>query len=203
MSRSSQRSIFIALTAASAAFGATPFRSLAQDDLRQERVYPLSAAIEQVEGIPLFIQSEASILLFPPTQIGLGSSGWLAVTPEVDGTRSGGKVFLASLVSTAAADLTGLYLLACFAYSSGSRCGNAGIFALVGGVTIPVVGGAVGAKLTGARFGRAVFGSVAGFTAGIGAAALAALAGGDDNSLLLVVIPIVHAGVITLATTSR
>ena len=200
MPRYSRRSIGAALSAVAVISVAHPSRSLAQDTLIQEELYPLSAAIQQVEGIPLFIQSEASILLFPPTQIGLPSSVWLAPTSEVDGTRSAGKVFLASLVSTAAADLTGLYLLACAAASSGSRCGNAGIFALVGAVTIPVVGGAVGAKLTGARFGRAVFGSVAGLTAGIGAAALT---GGVDDSLYLVVIPVVHAAVITVVTMSR
>ena len=176
------------------------YGALAQNTLRDKEPYPLSAAIVEVRKNPFHIQSAASTLLFPQARIGFSSLVWLVSTPEVDGTRSVGGVFVASLVAATVSDLAGLYLDICGVYAYDGGCGDAGSLARVAAVPVAVLGGAVGPKLAGARFGRAVFGSAAGVAAGVG---VAELTGGLDNSLFLFVIPVVHAAITTVVTAFR
>lgn len=150
-------------------------------------MHRLSVAIERMEQSPFLIRPEHSALLFPQTQLGFSSSLALSRLQAPDPARQLGKVFLASLASTAVSDLLGLYLF----YGGGhSEFGDQSGLAIAASLPLAVFGGAVGAKVAGASYGRAVFGSLVGLTTG---GVLAAYTGG-----ILFVVPVVHAAFITL-----
>lgn len=184
--------LFVLLAATPAQAQDAEATSAALRDSERRRIcrlgmHPHSAAIERMEQSPLHIQSGATALLFPQTRPGFSSSLALSRLPAPDPARQLGKLFLASLATTAVSDLLGIYLLIAGGYG-----GNA--LALTAGVPVAVLGGAVGAKLAGASYGRAVFGSLAGLATG---AAVAAYTGG-----FLFVVPVLHAAVITVVAAS-
>ena len=199
MPKRPQPAIAVALSTAAALFTANPSQTAAQNKALQEESYPLSAAIEEAKQSPFHARSEASALLFTPTRIGFSSPTrigvsspvWLTPSPTGDDTPSVGKVFLASWVSTTASDLAGLYLLG-QAYRADSF--GAGL-AVLAAAPVAVMGGAVGAKLVGAPFGRAAMGSLTGAALGF---VVFALAGPRENYLSSMFLTAVHAGAVTI-----
>lgn len=149
-------------------------------------MHRLSVAIERMEQGPFRIPAEGSVLFFPQTQLGFSSSLALSWPQAPDPARQLGKVFLASLASTAVSDLLGVYLLLGGGYGAFD---DYDALAMAASVPLAVFGGAVGAKVAGASYGRAVFGSLVGLTTG---GLLAAYTGGA-----LFVVPLVHAAFIT------
>lgn len=147
----------------------------------------LSVAVQRMEQSPFRISPEAAALPFPQTQLGFSSSPALSRPQSPGPTRQLGKVFLASLASTSASDLLGFYLFLGGGYG---EFDDQDALAMAASVPLAVLGGAVGAKLAGAPYGRAVFGSLVGLTTG---AAVAAYTGG-----IVFVVPVVHAAFITL-----
>ncbi len=192
MPKRPQPAVAVALSAAATLFSVNPSRTAAQNKTLQEESYPLSAAMEALKQSPFHAQSEASAILFPATRIGFGSSAWHTLPPTGDDTPSGGKVFLASWASATASDLVSLYLLLHGAFSEESFATD---LAVLAAAPVAVLGGAVGAKLAGAPFGRAAIGSLAGAALGI---AVASLSGGLEDFLSFLVFTAVHAGGVTI-----
>jgi hypothetical protein len=182
----------VALSAAATLFTANPSQAAAQNKARQEESHPLSAAIEKAKQSPFHTRSEASALLFSPTRIGFSSSAGLTAPRTGDDTPSVGDVFLASWISATASDFAGILLLS-QAYSGDSF--GAGL-AVLAAAPVSVLGGAIGAKLVGAPYGRATMGSLAGVAVGI---AMAVMSGGFENHLSFLFFSAVHAGAITMS----
>lgn len=191
MPKRPQPAIAVALSTAAALFTANPSQAATQNKALHEESYPLSAAIEEAKQSPFHVQSEAYALLFPP-RIGFSPSVRLTAPPAGDDTPSVGKVFLASWASTTASDLAGIYLLSYGAYSEESFITG---LALLAAAPVSVLGGAVGARLVGAPFGRAAIGSLVGAVAGI---AVVALTEPGEDFRRFIIVTTVHAAGVTI-----
>ena len=184
------------LAAAVTILAATPSRSAAQGDLMREDPYLLSAAVKEAMRSRFYSERVASALLFAGTRVDLNSAAWPATTQVTDGADQMGKVFLITLAATTISDLAGLYLLFCGAYGNDGGCGDRSSLAMAASVPVSILGGAIGAKLAGARH-RTVLGSAVGVLPALGVGIAAAKL---HESLFFIAMPVVHAGIITIVS---
>ena len=165
--------------------------------LQAVRLSPLSDEIEEMRRSP-FHRDPVDVSADSRFLMSTISPVWLNQAPPTDRTVSGTKVFLVTTGAAVVSDLVGFVMLLCWDYGGSLGCLDSNELSLLGGITIPVLGTAAGAKLAGARLGPALIGS----TLGLGMALFAAVAIDPDSFLFFPILSLVHAGVTTMFSTA-